>query len=76
MSAQVASRASVTFPHELEADHARHEHGDRLAEHGGLGLDAADVLAQVKGVKAALPHLNAMVRYAPAYPLSHLPGLL
>ncbi len=27
---------------ELEADDARHEHGDRLAEHRGLGLDAAD----------------------------------
>ena len=35
-------------------------------------MELADVLAQVKGVKAALPHLNAMVRYAPAYPLSHL----
>ena len=32
-------------------------------------MELADVLAQVKGVKAALPHLNAMVRYAP---LSHL----
>ena len=29
-------------------------------------MELADVLAQVKGVKAALPHLNAMVRYAPA----------
>ncbi len=27
---------------ELEADHLGNEHGDRLAEHGGLGLDAAD----------------------------------
>ncbi len=35
-------------------------------------MELADVLAQVKGVKAALPYLNAMVRYAPAYPLSHL----
>nr|WP_304355057.1 tetratricopeptide repeat protein [Bifidobacterium catenulatum] len=35
-------------------------------------MELADVLAQVKGAKAALPHLNAMVRYAPAYPLSHL----
>ena len=26
---------------------------------------------KLKGVDAALPHLNAMVRYAPAYPLSH-----
>lgn len=34
-------------------------------------MELADVLAQVKGVQAALPHLNAMVQYAPAYPLSH-----
>ena len=35
-------------------------------------MELADVLAQVKGVKAALPHLNAMVRYAPAtrFPIS------
>lgn len=31
-------------------------------------MELADVLAQVKGVKAALPHLNAMVRYAPGLP--------
>jgi hypothetical protein len=31
---------------ELEADHARDEHGDGLAEHGGLGLDAADAPAE------------------------------
>ncbi len=31
---------------ELEADHARDEHGDRLAEHRGLGLDAADAPAE------------------------------
>ena len=31
---------------ELEADHARYEHGDRLAKHGGLGLDAADTPAE------------------------------
>ena len=31
---------------ELEADHARHEHGDRLAEHGGLGFNAADAPAE------------------------------
>ena len=37
-----------------------------------MHMELADVLAQVKGVDAALPHLNAMVRYAPAYPLSHL----
>ncbi len=34
-------------------------------------MELADVLAQIKGVQAALPHLNAMVRYAPTYPLSH-----
>ena len=31
---------------ELEADDARHEHGDRLAEHGGFGFDAADAPAE------------------------------
>ena len=31
---------------ELEADHARHQHRDRLAEHGRLGLDAADAPAE------------------------------
>ena len=31
---------------ELEAHHLRDEHGDRLPEHGGLGLDAADAPAQ------------------------------
>ncbi|MBM6699145.1 tetratricopeptide repeat protein [Bifidobacterium pullorum subsp. saeculare] len=35
-------------------------------------MEMADVLAQLKGAKAALPHLNAMVKYAPAYPLSHM----
>ena len=35
-------------------------------------MEAADLLAQIKGPRAALPHLNAMVSYAPAYPLSHL----
>lgn len=35
-------------------------------------MELADILAQVKGATAALPHLNAMVAYAPAYPLSHL----
>ena len=30
------------LPGELEADDTRNEHGDRLAEHGSLGLDAAD----------------------------------
>ena len=31
---------------QLEADHARDQHGDRLAEHRGLGLDAADAPAE------------------------------
>lgn len=31
---------------QLEADDARDQHGDRLAEHRGLGLDAADAPAQ------------------------------
>lgn len=35
-------------------------------------MELADVLAQLRGVDAALPHLNAMVAYAPAYPLSHM----
>nr|WP_052377391.1 hypothetical protein [Bifidobacterium bombi] len=35
-------------------------------------LELADLLAQVRGAKAALPHLNRMVAYAPAYPLSHM----
>ena len=35
-------------------------------------MELADVLAQIKGVKAALPHLNTLVKYAPAYPLSHM----
>ncbi|MBT1165458.1 tetratricopeptide repeat protein [Bifidobacterium simiarum] len=35
-------------------------------------MELADVLAQIDSAKAALPHLNAMVAYAPAYPLSHL----
>ncbi|MFT8531496.1 tetratricopeptide repeat protein [Bifidobacterium aquikefiri] len=35
-------------------------------------MELADILAQIKGAIAALPHLNAMVAYAPAYPLSHL----
>ena len=30
------------------------------------------MLSQTRGAQAALPHLNAMVSYAPAYPLSHL----
>ncbi|MBT1176634.1 tetratricopeptide repeat protein [Bifidobacterium callimiconis] len=35
-------------------------------------MELADVLAQLFGPDKALPHLNAMVAYAPAYPLSHL----
>ncbi|MDF7640963.1 tetratricopeptide repeat protein [Bifidobacterium sp. ESL0784] len=35
-------------------------------------MELADVLAQLQGAKAALPHLNTMVSYAPAYPLSHM----
>ncbi len=35
-------------------------------------MELADVLVQLKGPDAALPHLNAMVSYAPAYPLSHM----
>ncbi len=31
---------------QVETDDLRDEHGDRLAEHGGLGLDAADTPAQ------------------------------
>ena len=34
--------------------------------------ELADLLSQLKGAKAALPHLNAMVAYAPAYPFSHM----
>ncbi|OZG58327.1 tetratricopeptide repeat protein [Bifidobacterium tissieri] len=35
-------------------------------------MELADVLSQISGPDRALPHLNAMVAYAPAYPLSHL----
>lgn len=35
-------------------------------------MELADVLGQLKGAKASIDHLNAMVAYAPAYPLSHL----
>ena len=35
-------------------------------------MELADVLSQIKGAKAAIGHLNTMVAYAPAYPLSHL----
>ena len=35
-------------------------------------MELADVLSQIRGAEAAIPHLNRMVAYAPAYPLSHL----
>ncbi|MBT1172883.1 tetratricopeptide repeat protein [Bifidobacterium sp. MA2] len=35
-------------------------------------MELSDVLAQVKGASHSLKHLNAMVAYAPAYPLTHL----
>ncbi|NMM99910.1 tetratricopeptide repeat protein [Bifidobacterium sp. DSM 109958] len=35
-------------------------------------MELADVLSQLKDADAALPHLNRMVAYAPAYPLSHM----
>lgn len=35
-------------------------------------LELADLLAQVSGPQASIKHLNTMVSYAPAYPLSHL----
>ncbi|PWG59797.1 hypothetical protein DF200_05570 [Bifidobacterium catulorum] len=35
-------------------------------------MELADVRSQLEGPQAALPHLNAMVAYAPTYPLSHL----
>lgn len=35
-------------------------------------LEIADILTQMKETDKALKHLNAMVSYAPAYPLSHL----
>ncbi|RBP98385.1 hypothetical protein CRD60_00475 [Bifidobacterium aemilianum] len=35
-------------------------------------MELADVLAQFQGVEAALPELNALVSYAPAYPQSHM----
>jgi hypothetical protein len=39
-------RALVELAVQLEADDARDEHRHRLAEHGGLGLDAADAPAE------------------------------
>lgn len=35
-------------------------------------MELADALAQIKGAKEALPHLNRLVAYAPSYALSHL----
>lgn len=35
-------------------------------------MELADILAQLKDGEDALRHLNAMVSYAPAYPLSHM----
>ena len=35
-------------------------------------MELADALAQLKGAKEALPHLNRLVAYAPSYALSHL----
>ena len=37
-----------------------------------MHMEMADMYAQLKGTKEALPHLNAMVAYAPSYPLAHL----
>ena len=39
-------RAFAQLAGELVADHLRNQHGDRLAEHGRLGLDAAHAPAQ------------------------------
>ncbi|MCI1983709.1 MAG: tetratricopeptide repeat protein [Bifidobacteriaceae bacterium] len=35
-------------------------------------MELADLLAQISGPQASITHLNKMVAYAPAYPLSHL----
>ena len=35
-------------------------------------MELADVLSQISGPQAAIEHLNKMVAYAPAYPLTHL----
>ena len=42
----VAVAPSRQLAGELEADDLRHQHRDRLAEHGRLGLDAADAPAE------------------------------
>ena len=42
----VAVTPSLSLPVEAEADHLRDQHGDRLAEHRRLGLDAADAPAE------------------------------
>ena len=44
---------------EAEADHVRDQHGDRLAEHGGFGLDAAHAPAEHAG---AVDHGRVAVR--------------
>jgi tetratricopeptide (TPR) repeat protein len=35
-------------------------------------MELGDLLAQISGPQASIEHLNKMVAYAPAYPLSHL----
>jgi hypothetical protein len=42
----VAVTPSLQFAGQAEADHFRDQHGDGLAEHGRLGLDAAHAPAQ------------------------------
>ncbi len=42
----MAVAPSGSSPNEAEADHFGGKHGDRLAEHDGLGLDAADTPAE------------------------------
>ena len=37
---------SCRRPRQFETDHRRQQHGDGLAEHAGLGLDAADTPAK------------------------------
>lgn len=37
-----------------------------------MHMEMADMYAQIKGSEEARPHLNAMVAYAPSYPLAHL----
>ena len=42
----VAVTPSAKRTRQLEPDHLRQQHRERLAEHAGLGLDAADAPAQ------------------------------